>query len=121
MYRGQLLLQGFTYDSWSEDPFDYHRELTAIAVLARQNALDLGSRIAEIYTNARSEEHATKLVEALKSMYLIGHDARKKVKQAEEHAEFIKLMSEGIQITPVGSGPVTGRIVKIDRNTGKEI
>lgn len=122
MYRGQLLLEGFTYDSWSDDPFFYHREVTVMAVLARKHALELGSRIADVFTNANSEEHAAKLVEALKSMYLIGHDDHKKVKQAEEHAKFIKLMSEGILITPVGrDGPATGRMVKLDRRTGKPI
>jgi len=123
LFRGQLILQGFDYQSWpNEDPFDHHREITALAVLSRNNALELASRIASVYTNARSEEHATKLVEALKSLYLIGHDERKKVQQAEEHKKFIKLMSEGIQITPVGrDGPVTGRMVEIDRQTGQQI
>ncbi len=117
------MLQGFSYDNWDEDDLSsLHREVTVIAVLARKSTLELASKIHDVLINARSEEHASKLIESLKSLYLIGHDDNKKVEQAKEHAEFLKLMSEGIHITSAGGdGTATGRVVELDRHTLKPI
>lgn len=96
-------------------------EATVLAIEARNNSLELGKQMMDVYKHAKNAEHASKMISALKEMFLVGHTESERKRKAVDHAEFVKLMEEGISITSVGKESAVGRMVKIDRHTGKPI
>lgn len=122
MYRTQLLLKGFSYETWEpETIFDVHLELSILELLRRDATIEISRQILDVYKHARSEQHAAELVHQLKAMYLIGYEEQEAKRKKLEHEKFVRLMEEGIVISSVTKDGAVGRMVKVDRHTGKRI
>lgn len=122
MYRTQLLLKGFSYKDWEpETIFDVHLEIVILEMIKRESTIEISRQILDVYKHARSEEHAAELVRGLKELYLIGFREQEEQRKKLEHEKFVRLMEEGIMISSVTKEEAVGRMVKVDRYSGKRI
>ena len=122
MYRARLLLKGFSYDDWEpEHVFDIHLEATVLELIRRDSAIELGRQILDVCKHARSEQHAMEMINQLKEMYLVGYKEQERGRKRLEHDKFVRLMEEGIVITSVTKEEAVGRMVSINRHTGKPV